>query len=361
MTLSKRINLIRKVSIILFICSFFSIIGSLWLQNTIVEFKFDKNISQKEFKILEKYVNKITCSNNVDVCRKDAYLGFFEYSSRLGDCYKNKFEKLYVVDEKVFKERFKLFIDNDYTKQLKAEFVNKEIEIHLNLSSIKNESCIKNSKHYYFYKIFPFYYETLYNLKNSPKTKLGALEVINPFINGETSISNIVKRFPINYVFKTFLFISVIFMYLYWKNYKFLFSKILNIKKSVFFYFGIASAIFLFFHVLFLGIDLDNKLFKILRKLIIVFFILSEILAQLFLSIQLFKNKNNLSIYCNTFIINIKITFVILIFIISTIVISLLLIYDLSSKVDYILEWNYFAVLLFYYFFSFLMWKKRTN
>ena len=106
--------------------------------------------------------------------------------------------------------------------------------------------------------------------------------------------------------------------------------------------------------------EIDNKIFKTLRKLVIAFFILSEILAQYFLSIQLFKNKNNLNFYCSTFIINIKLLFVIVISIVSIFIISLLLIYDLNSKVDYILEWNYFAILLFYYFLSFLMWKKKT-
>ena len=148
-------------------------------------------------------------------------------------------------------------------------------------------------------------------------------------------------------------------MYLYWNSYKHLFTEILESNNKKFFYFGIASAVFLFFHVLFLGMEIDNKVFKLIRKLVIIFFILSEILAQYFLSIQLFKNKEKLIQYCNSFIINIKLIFVIIIALVSFIVIAILLIYDLSSKVDYILEWNYFAGLLFFYFLSFLMWKKK--
>ena len=34
--------------------------------------------------------------------------------------------------------------------------------------------------------------------------------------------------------------------------------------------------------------------------------------------------------------------------------------YDLDSKVDYILEWNYFLILLFFYLLSFFMWKKNA-
>ena len=107
--------------------------------------------------------------------------------------------------------------------------------------------------------------------------------------------------------------------------------------------------------------EIDNKIFKLLRKLIIVFFILSEIIAQFLLSIQLFKNKKNLNNYCNSYIINIKLLFVIMITTISVLVLFILIIYDLPSKVDYILEWNYFAGLLFYYLLSALMWKKLTN
>ena len=32
----------------------------------------------------------------------------------------------------------------------------------------------------------------------------------------------------------------------------------------------------------------------------------------------------------------------------------------LSAKVDYILEWNYFLILLIYYLLSFLIWKKSS-
>ena len=150
-------------------------------------------------------------------------------------------------------------------------------------------------------------------------------------------------------------------MYLYWNSYKNFFSKILNLKNNNFFYFGIASAIFLFFHVLFLGMEIDNKIFKLLRKIIIVLFILSEILAQYFLTIQLVKNKKKLNDYCYNFIINFKLTFIIIIALTSFFVISLLAVYNLTNKVDYILEWNYFAGLLFYYFLSFLMWKNKTT
>ncbi len=364
MILSKRINFIRKIALSLFFFSLFAIIGSLWLQNSLSSFKYSKNqVNNNKLKIIPGFIfkEKVNCSEYIDDCRENRYLKRIQYVNKLGDCFENEYQISYIILDQVLEDRKLLFIDNDLKNQLKPEYLNKDIELNIKVLESKNNDCIKNFSEYKVYKIFPFFYDFLFNLKNNPKTNLGANVKINPFIYGETSISNIVKRFPINYVFKPLLFISVILMFLYWNNYKHLFNDILDSKKEMFVFFGILSAFFLFFHVLFLGMEIDNKIFKLLRKLIIVFFILFEIFAQSLLSIKLYKNRKKLNEFCNLSIINIKLLFVILIGLISVIVIGLLLFFDLSSKVDYILEWNYFAALLFYYFLSFLMWKKIIN
>ena len=268
MILSRRINLIRKISLSLFILSLTALLGSLWLQNKLAEFKFTKGIDDKELSISQSYfTDKIVCSENVQDCRKDVYLNLLNYSKKLGDCFENNIERFFIIEDKIYKKKNKfLFVDNKKTNDIKPEFMNKEIELRINILETKNTSCIKNYEYYNLYKIFPFYYEILYNLKHNPKTRLGSSEKINPFIYGEASISNIVKRFPINYIFKSLLFICVFLMYLYWKNYKFLFNQILNSNNQKFFYFGIASALFLFLHVLFLGVEIDNKVFKLLEN-----------------------------------------------------------------------------------------------
>ncbi len=361
MVLSKKINFIRKISLALFICSLLSLLGSLWLQNTLADFKFRKDYYDEKVDISKVFKKSINCSDNKTICIASRDLGFLEFSNTLGNCFEKQYKFFYVVENEVLEHRKFLFLNNEIKKnnKLKPEYENKIVEINIQFSEKINEECIRNYKYYNLYKIFPYYYEFLYNLKNI--SSLGSKVSISPFIYGEASISNIVKRFPINLVFKPLLFISVILMYLYWRNYNYLFFKILNSRKNKFVFFGIASAIFLFFHVLFLGMEIDNKIFKLLRKLIIILFILSEIIAQFLLSIQLFKNKKNLNIYCNSYIINIKLLFVIMIVAISALVLFILAIYDLPSKVDYILEWNYFAGLLFYYLLSALMWKKLTN
>ena len=43
------------------------------------------------------------------------------------------------------------------------------------------------------------------NLKSNNKYTSGTGNAVYPFLYGETSISNIVKRFPINYLFKPLL------------------------------------------------------------------------------------------------------------------------------------------------------------
>ena len=359
MILYKRVRHIKIISICLFFFSFFSLVFSLWFQNTLADFDFQKgfNKDQLDSKIVKFETD---CSKNPDKC-EDKNFKIFEKNKKLGECYPYWSKVTYVTKNgKTFQEYRDLFIDDEFTKLI-PELADKIIEVNIQKLNNRDIRCIKNNAAYNLYKIFPYYHELLFDLKNNPKTKLGASKKINPFIYGESSISNITKRYPINYVFKCLLYISVIFMFLYWKNYNILFKEILNTKNNKFVYFGIASAIFLFLHVTFLGVEMDNKVFKVFRKLVIVFFILSEVIAQLLLTISLVKNKTKLISYCKSIIINIKVIFVSLVSIISIFVIYILLKYEFSSKVDFILEWNYFAGLLFYYFLSFLVWKKLTN
>ena len=60
-------------------------------------------------------------------------------------------------------------------------------------------------------------------------------------------------------------------------------------------------------------------------------------------------------------ILNIKIIFVTIIILTTVVVVSILSFNNLDSSIDYILEWNYFALLLIFYLLSYLMWKKRDK
>ena len=101
MVLQKRINFIKNVSLFLFIFSFLSIILSLWLQNTIVNFKYIKSLSDEKIKVSKFYSEKINCSENIAECRK-AFLGILSKSKKLGDCYIYNYKRNYIVNNKSY-------------------------------------------------------------------------------------------------------------------------------------------------------------------------------------------------------------------------------------------------------------------
>ena len=131
-----------------------------------------------------------------------------------------------------------------------------------------------------------------------------------------------------------------------------------NKKNFYFFYFGILSAIFLFLHVFFLGWIFEIEFLTKIRRIFVVFFILFEILAQAFLIKKILLIKDKIIDYLNEKIILIKLLFVIFVCLSTIIIFVLLTIYNFPPNVDYILEWNYFLILLIFYFLSFLLWKK---
>ena len=68
-----------------------------------------------------------------------------------------------------------------------------------------------------------------------------------------------------------------------------------HIKKIVFF--GIASAIALTIHAIFLGIKFDNDLYKLFRRIIMLSFIIFEIVAQAYLVIIFYSIRDKLKNY----------------------------------------------------------------
>ena len=128
-----------------------------------------------------------------------------------------------------------------------------------------------------------------------------------------------------------------------------------------FFYLGVFSCIFLVLHALFLGLDFDSELFRKIRRLIIILFIVFEISAQIFLTRILFKFREELKNYINPLFLKIKITFVTIIFAITFTVFAFLIWGDLDTSLKHVIEWNYFSSLLFYYLLSSLLWKREKT
>ena len=81
-----------------------------------------------------------------------------------------------------------------------------------------------------------------------------------------------------------------------------------NSKKIVFF--GIASAIALTVHSIFLGIKFDNDLYKLFRRVIMLSFIVFEIVAQAYLVATFWSFKEKLKNYINPVVLNLKIILV---------------------------------------------------
>ena len=220
--------------------------------------------------------------------------------------------------------------------------------------------CIKNHQ-YTFLKTFNLLKVVEDALKNNSS---GFSKIKNPYFYGEVSISRTARYFPAILVFKSLIILSAVMLFLYWKNNLNLFRELKNentllkFSKS-FFYLGVFSCIFLILHATFLGLDIDSKLFTKIRRLIIILFILFEILAQISLTNNLFKFREELKKYMNPLILRIKIIFVTIIFFITCIAFTILVFGDPSVSFKHVLEWNYFTFLLVFYLLSNLLWKKN--
>ncbi len=183
-----------------------------------------------------------------------------------------------------------------------------------------------------------------------------------PYFDGGTSISRTARNFPTNLIFKPGMIITSLLLIRYWFLNKQLLDDIepINIKSvNYFFIFGILSAIFLMVHAIFLGIKFDNSLYKLFRKLVLVSFIVFEILAQSFLVYNLYKKFNSLKEFINKTILRSKIVLVSTL-IIATIVCAPIVAQEGNVKFKHALEWDYFFGVIFFYFLTFLMWKKRA-
>lgn len=355
---------LRIVAFLLFLLPTIAIIGSILIHNYILSFKY--NIQTK----YSNYLNDIPgdsfekiCNLNNNFCYEEKFIKKWrEKNLKLDDCfiYEVRYSEWFVDDIHFSKIMYAMFWlgKDDIFETSDNDFKGKEIKLKSVVSDVKNDNCIKNNFSYKIYKIFPVLFEYPARLIRDG-VSLGSTTKINPFFYGETSVSNVVKRHPINIFFKSFLYISVVLMIAYWYFYNKIFQKTLKNNFNLFYFFGIGSAIFLFLHVFFLGSTSNSEIFKDIRRLIIVLFILFELLAQVFLAKNIYKNKNVFIKFCYNKIISLKFLFAVCISTITIIILVCLFFTDFPSAVDYILEWNYFVVLLVFYFISSIMWKKN--
>ena len=189
-----------------------------------------------------------------------------------------------------------------------------------------------------------------------------------PYFDGGASISRTARPYPSWLVFKPAMFLTSFLLIKYWlynkeivsyfdKNHK-------NIKKIVFF--GIASAIALTIHSIFLGIKFDNDFYKLFRRVIMLMFIVFEIAAQAYLVLALYSLKSKINRFINPLYLKLKIylvSFLIIVALISIPIVSLPGDNFLGLNLKFFkhaLEWDYFIGVITFYLLTFFMWKKSN-
>ena len=187
-----------------------------------------------------------------------------------------------------------------------------------------------------------------------------------PYLDGGASISRTARPYPSWLVFKPAMFLTSFLLIKYWlynksiisyfdKNHK-------NINKIVFF--GIASAVALTIHSIFLGIKFDNDFYKLFRRVIMLMFIIFEIVAQAYLVSTLYSFKDKISKHINNKYLTLKIYLVSILIVVAVISIPILSVpgndfFGFNLKFfKHGLEWNYFVGVISFYLLTYLMWKK---
>ena len=131
-----------------------------------------------------------------------------------------------------------------------------------------------------------------------------------------------------------------------------------NLNKIMIF--GGGSAILLTIHSIFLGVKFDYDIYKLFRRLVMLFFILFEIIAQFYLVLTLYKIKNKIIDYLNVNVLKLKILLVATLIVVA--IVSLPIVTTEGNKFfKHALEWDYFIGVISFYLLTFFMWKKIKN
>ena len=180
-----------------------------------------------------------------------------------------------------------------------------------------------------------------------------------PYLDGSLSISRASRTYPAFLIFKPGMILTSILLFFYWKKNNELINKFNNISGKIYKFktFGVLSAIFLSIHALLLGVDIDIKIFKLLRRVILLSFIIFEIIAQGLLVYNFYKLKEKINSFCRPLLLRIKI---LLVFTLASVAIASLPILVTKGNVHFkhALEWNYFIGVIFFYLLTRLFWKK---
>ena len=188
-----------------------------------------------------------------------------------------------------------------------------------------------------------------------------------PYIDGGASISRTARPYPSWLVFKPAMFFTSFLLIKYWLYNKNIILSFVPehkfVKKIVFF--GIASAVALTIHSIFLGIKFDNNFYKLFRRIIMLSFIIFEIVAQAYLVATFYSFKDKLRDHINLKFLNLKIILVTTLIIVALISIPIISLpgddfFSFNLKFfKHALEWDYFIGVITFYLLTFFMWKKN--
>ena len=187
-----------------------------------------------------------------------------------------------------------------------------------------------------------------------------------PYIDGGVSISRTARYFPTYLIFKPAMFLTAYLLIIYWFNNRKIISELdeSNKYKNKIFYFGVASAIALILHSIFLGIKFDNDLYKLFRRVVMFVFIVFEVTAQTYLVLALYSIRNKISQFINLNVLKLKLYLVSLLIIVAVISIPIISLpgddfFGINLKfLKHALEWDYFIGVISFYLLTFFMWKK---
>ncbi len=179
-----------------------------------------------------------------------------------------------------------------------------------------------------------------------------------PYLDGSLSISRASRTYPQYLIFKPSMFFTAALLFFYWKNCNKLVNEFNNTNiNHRFKIFGILSAVFLVIHSLLLGVEFDIKIFKFLRRVVLLAFIVFEIIAQAILVYHFFKIKNKIESMIDKKILIFKFALVLILSIIALSSLPILLDKG-NTHFKHALEWNYFIGVILFYLFSRFLWKK---
>jgi len=190
--------------------------------------------------------------------------------------------------------------------------------------------------------------------------QLGRSAFSIPYLDGSLSISRASRTFPQYLIFKPAMIITAITLYYYWKNNNDLINKYkgtnINYKFKTF---GILSAVFLAIHSIFLGIKFDIQIYKLMRRVVLLLFIIFELIAQGILVYHFFKIREKLSNLINKKVLILKASLVSILAVVA--ILSLPILLDKgNTHFKHALEWNYFVGVILFYLLTRLFWKRTT-